>query len=170
MKQTATIAIIILIASLEMNAQAQTGKDMNRYAAVPGGFMMVLRQGDDLFYELEQLAKKENVKSATFTGLGFVNITFGFFDFTSKQYKPRNFEKVELANMTGSLAWKEGSPSIHAHGVVGDSEFQSHAGHILGATVSTGSLEIRISVMPQQFERKKDQQLGADVLNIDIGN
>ena len=31
----------------------------------------------------------------------------------------------ELANMTGTIAWKEGKPSIHAHGVVTDGSFQA---------------------------------------------
>ncbi|MEZ0611863.1 PPC domain-containing DNA-binding protein [Fibrella sp. WM1] len=138
-----------------------------RYTKVPAGYLMVLQQGDNVFEQLETLARQESIPSATFTGLGFVTIQFGFFDFKKKEYKPKTFTDVELTSLTGSLAWQEGKPSIHAHGVVGDAQFKAHAGHILSATVSTGSVEIMITVHPQRLERKMDEKLGANVLSLD---
>ncbi len=58
--------------------------------------------------------------------MGFVNITFGFFDFKTKTYNPSDFNGVELASMHGTLAAK-GEVSIHAHGVVTDKKFQALA-------------------------------------------
>lgn len=144
----------------------QNAKAMKAYTKVPNGFLMVLKQGEDLFMALERIAIDEHLPSANFTGMGFVNVTFGFFDFSTKEYKPGRFNNVELASMHGSIAWKEGKPSVHAHGVAGDSEFAAHAGHILAATVSTGSLEILITVHDKRLERKRDEQLGADVLDV----
>ena len=102
-----------------------------------------------------------------FTGMGFVDITFGFFDFETKKYKPRDFKHIELVSMHGTIAWKKGSTSIHAHGVVADKAFQAFGGHILNATVGTGSVEIFITVHDKQFERTKDDAIGADVLSLD---
>ena len=101
------------------------------------------------------------------TGMGFVDITFGFFDFETKKYNPRDFKSVELASMHGTIAWKNDSPSIHAHGVVADKTFQAFGGHILNATVGTGSVEILITVHDKSFERTKDDAIGADVLSLD---
>lgn len=39
---------------------------------MPAGYLMVLRQGDDILKEIEQLAINENIQSANFTGMGFV--------------------------------------------------------------------------------------------------
>lgn len=138
-----------------------------RYTQVPTGYMMVLRQGDSLFGMLEQFAHDENIPSASFTGMGFVDITFGFFDFNTKKYQPRDFKAVELASLHGSIAWKDGQPSIHAHGVAGDQSFRAYAGHILKASVGTGSLEIMITVHDKKFERSKDEKIGADVLDVE---
>jgi len=163
------ILAFIMVMMMMNESSGQTGDSLmlNRYTKVPSGFLMVLRQGDDLIKELESFATRENIPSASFTGMGFVNITFGFFDFKTKQYNPRDFMNVELASMHGTIAWKKKVPSIHCHGVVGDKNFQSFAGHILNATVGTGSLEILIIVHEKALERKKDESIGADVLQIE---
>jgi predicted DNA-binding protein with PD1-like motif len=140
---------------------------MKRYTKVPEGYLMVLHQGDNVFEQLEIFAQQENIPAANFTGMGFVDVTFGFFDFKTKQYDPKEFKGVELASMHGTIAWKEGKPNVHSHGVAGDKSFKAHAGHILSATVSTGSLEIMLIIHDKRLERKKDESIGADVLEIE---
>lgn len=158
-----TTAFLLIIACLLSFVQPSRAQ---QYTKVRSGYIMVLRQGENVINALEQFAVKENIPSANFTGMGFVNMTFGYFNFSTKQYTPRDFNRVELTSMHGSIAWKEGKPSIHAHGVIGNQSFESYSGHILKATVSTGSVEVLIVVHDKRLERKKDEQLGADVLEI----
>jgi uncharacterized protein len=166
------IGFVVAFALIAISARAQTAINANvehtmkSYSKVSNGYIMVLKQHQNLFDELERLATDEKIPSANFTGMGFVNITFGYFNFGTKEYQPGDYSNVELASMHGSIAWKEGRPSVHAHGVVGDQKFEAHAGHILKATVSTGSLEIMVTVHDKQFERRRDERLGADVLDI----
>lgn len=163
-----TLALIIYFAA-ENTAycQGMTQAPRKKYTEVPSGYLMVLRQGEDILNELEVFARALKIPSANFTGMGFVNVTFGFFDFQSKKYIPRNFNSVELVSMHGSIAWKEDSVSIHAHGVVADKDFHAFGGHILDAIVGTGSAEILLTIHDKRFERKKDAAIGADVLNLD---
>ncbi|TRW24382.1 DNA-binding protein [Flavobacterium zepuense] len=155
--------IFILMATLNANAQ-KTQPNIARYTKVPAGYLMVLRQGDDILKEIENLAVAENIPSATFTGMGFVNITFGFFDFKTKKYAPKDFKDMELASLNGSIAWQKGKPSIHAHGVVTGKDFMAYGGHILNGSVSTGSVEIMVTVHDKKLERILEQPLGANVL------
>ncbi len=67
-----------------------------KYSKTPTGYLMVLTQGDNLFEHLEAFAKAENIPSANFSGMGFVNITFGFFDAKTQQYNPKDFKDMEL--------------------------------------------------------------------------
>jgi predicted DNA-binding protein with PD1-like motif len=97
------------------------------------GYLMVLRQGDNVFAHLEQLAEREQIPSASFVGMGFLSeVRFGFYDFTRKAFDPTTLYEVELASMTGTIAWQEGKPSIHAHGVVAGRDFTAIGGHLLG--------------------------------------
>lgn len=141
-----------------------------RWISTPTGFLMVLREGDDVFARLEALTVQEDVPSASFMGFGFLRrATFGFYDFERREYRPRTFEQLELANMTGTLAWKEGKPSVHAHGVAGDAGFATVGGHLLGLEVGTGSLEITVIRHERRLEREVEPRIGANILSLGTG-
>lgn len=156
---------MVCFAVICLSSQAQS-TDTVRYVKTPTGYFMVLRQGDDIFQEIEKMAIAEKIPSANLTGMGFVNAKFGFFDFKTKEYKPKEFQKVEMASMTGSIAWQKDKPSLHIHGVVTDATFKATGGHLLAATVSTGSLEITVIVHNKKLERKMEEPLGANVLQL----
>ena len=150
------------------SSMAQKSPDTHkRYTKVPAGFLMVLRQDDDVLAKIKDLAITENIPSANFTGMGFVDATFGYFDTKTKKYTPKQYKAMELASMTGSIAWQNDTVSLHTHGVVTDKNFQSYGGHMLAAKVGTGSVEILVTVHDQKLERILEQPLGANVLSLD---
>lgn len=151
---------------LILSLTATTAIGQPKYTKVPTGYLMVLREGDDVFSELERFAELEKIPSASLSGFGFVNAKFGFFNFKTKQYDPKEFKKVELTSMTGSIAWKDGKPSLHCHGTVAGSDFKVYGGHLLGADVGTGSVEIMITVFDQKLERLTEDPPGANVLQL----
>ncbi|CAG5068164.1 hypothetical protein DYBT9623_00893 [Dyadobacter sp. CECT 9623] len=155
----------LLLSTIQLSAQSKSDS-IPKYVKVPAGFVMVLRQGDNVFKEIENMATKEQIPSANFTGMGFVSAKFGFFNFKTKEYDPKNFKDVELASMQGSIAWQNGKPSLHCHGVVTGKDFKAYGGHLLEATVGTGSVEIMITVHDKQFQRLMEEPPGANVLNI----
>jgi predicted DNA-binding protein with PD1-like motif len=141
--------------------------DHKRYIPTPNGYLMVPRQGDDVFARLEALMREEKIPAATIAGFGFLSTaTFGYFDFETKEYRPKTFNDLELTNLTGTLAWKEGKPAIHAHGVAGDESFRTFGGHVLSLEVGRGSLEISVVVIPTRLERAVDAEIGANVLQL----
>lgn len=167
--KTSKFLLIILSVFFTIGMTAQD-KSKKRYIKVPEGYLMVLLQGDAIFKEIEAFAKAENIPSANFTGMGFVNMTFGFFDFKKRKFDPKEFKDMELASMNGTIAWQKGKVSVHAHGIVTDKNFNAFGGHILDGTVGTGSVEIMILVHDQTLERKHEDYIGANVLCIDKCN
>lgn len=165
------IKLFLILFSLFL-ATGMTAQDKSkkRYIKVPEGYLMVLLQGDNILKELETFATAEKIPSANFTGIGFVSMTFGYYDFKKKKFNPKEFKDVELASMNGTIAWQKGKPSVHAHGVVTDENFNAFGGHILDGTVGTGSLEVMILVHDQTLERKHEDYIGANVLCIDKCN
>lgn len=155
------------MALLTANAQQKTDTEKCRFIKTEYGYLMVLREGDDVLANIENLAKEKQIPSANFTGIGFASdATFGFFDFNTKKFNPKTFNKVEMGSLTGSIAWSEGKPSIHIHGVATDDKFNAYGGHILALKVGTGSMEIYVTVHNQKLERKLEQPLGANVLQL----
>lgn len=137
-----------------------------KYIRVSEGYLMVLKQGDSLFPELEHLAVKEHIPSASFSGIGFADVEFGLFNSRTKKYRSKTFNELEIASLEGSIAWQNGAPSIHAHGVGANKHFRAFAGHILSAKVGTGSLEILITLHNKKLERVKDEPSGANILEL----
>lgn len=159
--------LILLVTIITMNTIFAQQKHPCRYIKTPSGYLMVLRQGDDVLAHIENLAKAENTPSASFTGIGFAaEVTFGFYDFEAKKFNPKTFKKVEMGSLTGSIAWNEKGPSIHLHGIATDEKFNAFGGHILSLHVGTGSMEIYITVNDKKLERKVEQPLNANVLQL----
>ncbi|GAB3700648.1 hypothetical protein GCM10027592_27830 [Spirosoma flavus] len=148
---------------LVLSVQAQQPA---KYIKTPTGYVMVLRQGDNVLAELEQFTLTEKIPSASLTGFGFVHPTFGFWNAKKKEYEPKSMRDMEMASMTGSIAWKDGKPALHMHGVVTDKDFKAFGGHILALEVGTGSVEITITVHSTQLIRETDQATGAAVLRL----
>lgn len=150
-----------------MNLFSAQQKETCKYTKTPTGYLMVLRQDDDVLVHIENLAKTENIPSASFTGIGFASeVTFGFYDFKAKKFNPETFKKVEMGSLTGSVAWNEKGPSIHVHGIATDDQFKAVGGHILSLRVGTGSMEIYVAVNDEKLERKIEQPLNANVLQM----
>jgi len=165
MKPLKILSFLCIVCIAALNSAAQTS-GLTKYTKVTNGYVMVLRQGDSLFFHLEQLALAEKIPFAHFTGFGFANVTFGFFNTETKQFEPKYFENLEMGVVTGSIARQKGKPSLHIHGTGSDRNFNAFGGHILSAVVSTGSLELFITVTNKKFERIKEEELGANVLEV----
>jgi predicted DNA-binding protein with PD1-like motif len=165
-----TLIVLLFVLTLRIGSPAMAQRPLSRntpeYIKVPSGYLMVLREGDNVLERIKNLALQEQIPSANFSAMGFVNITFGFFNFKTKTYKPGSFRNVELASMNGSIAWQSDSVSIHAHGVATDENFAAHGGHILEAIVSTGSVEILVTVHDILLQRHKEDPPGANVLQL----
>jgi predicted DNA-binding protein with PD1-like motif len=157
----------LTLSCMATNGGAQTPELKGKFMKTSTGYLMVLRHGDNVLQSLEQLSRDQNIPAGSFVGIGFMSeATFGFYDFSRKQFDPKTYHNVEMANMIGSIAWKEGKPSIHAHGTVTGGNFEAAGGHLLGLTVGTGSCEITVTVYPERLERFTDPEIQANVLGL----
>lgn len=161
-------ALMLSAALAGLAAAPGRAGEQRRWVKTPTGYLVVLRRGDDVFARLEALAAEEKIPSASLAGIGFLRaVTFGFYDFDKRAFAPKTFNDVEMAGLTGSIAWKGGKPSIHAHATVAGRDFQAVGGHILAAEVGTGSVEITVIAHDRKLERQLDPEIGADVLDLE---
>jgi predicted DNA-binding protein with PD1-like motif len=143
-----------------------TAPDDTRFLRTSNGYLMVLRQGDDVFAQLIELTRRMSIPSASLVGLGFGHATFGFWDAAQRRFNPRRFDNVEIGSLVGSLAWKGGAPLPHLHAVACDSTFAAYGGHLLALEVGTGSMELTITLHDRLLQRQTDERTGANVLDL----
>lgn len=161
---------LILCLTAVMSQAQQKVEDKCRFIKTEDGYLMVLREGDNVISLIENLINEQQIPSGNFTGIGFAGeVTFGFFDFKTKKFNPKTLRKVEMGNLTGSIAWNEDKPSLHIHGIATDEKFNAYGGHILSLQVGTGSMEIYITTNSEKLQRKIEQSLGANVLQLSCG-
>lgn len=135
--------------------------------ATPTGYLMVLRQGNDVLAALEALAVRTGIGGATFSGFGFAGrATFGFFDVERGDYVPQEFADLEMVALQSSLAWQDGKPSVHMHGVGAGADHRAVGGHVLALIVGRGSMELTITVAGKPLMRAHDAAIGANVLQL----
>jgi len=160
-------SILVFFGVTFAQAQQKDSASKCRYVKTATGYLMVLREGDNVIESIEKLVKEEKIPSGNFTGIGFAQeVTFGFYDFNLKKFNPKTFNKVEMGSITGSIAWNGEKPSLHIHGVATDDQFNAYGGHILSLKVGTGSMEVYVTLNNEKLERKIEQPLNANVLQL----
>lgn len=138
-----------------------------KYVKTPTGYLLVLKPGDDVSAHLSELAEREKIPGGSVSGIGFLEeVKFAFFDVQTKQYIPKTYNDVELTNLTGSLAWKDGKPSLHIHATVAGRDYQAYGGHILESRVGRGTLELYVTVFEKPLDRIFDTEINANTLKI----
>jgi predicted DNA-binding protein with PD1-like motif len=131
-------------------------------------YALIFDRGDEVSTTLLAFAKENKLTAAHFTAIGgFSDLTLGYFDRKRKDYKKIPLsEQVEVLSLVGDIALKEdGTPQVHAHVVVGDSNGMAHGGHILEAHVWP-TLELMLEETPAHLRRRYDSETGLTLIDV----
>lgn len=130
-------------------------------------FAIILDTNDEVMHCIETFASEQNLKASQFNAIGaFSKATFGFFDFSIKDYKKIEIdEQVEVLNVAGDISLYKNEIKIHAHVVVGKSDGTAHGGHLLKAYVHP-TLEIILTESPAYLVREMDKDLHIPLIKI----
>jgi predicted DNA-binding protein with PD1-like motif len=128
---------------------------------------VVFDAGDEVMAGLVELAGRERLSAAHFTGIGALSAaTLGFFDLERKEYvKIPVGEQVEVVSLAGNIARDDGRPKVHAHLVVSTSSGAAMGGHLLDARVRP-TLEIVVVESPRHLRRTWDPATGLALLDL----
>ena len=124
-----------------------------------------LAVGDEVIASLKALARAERIPAASLTGLGAVDdITLALYHPARREYlTTRLTEELEVATLTGNIAWLGEDPVVHIHGVVSRADCSTAAGHFVQARVSV-TLEVMLHLYPERIERKPEPSVGLNLL------
>jgi uncharacterized protein len=133
----------------------------------PRTFLIVLGKNDDLIAALYKFAQANQIKGASFTGLGAVGCAaLGFFDQKTRAYKLIKIpEQVELASLTGNIGSREGKYVVHTHAVVAVENGLCQGGHVLYAPAFP-TVEIMLTETDTTIERHKDAETGLSLFDL----
>jgi predicted DNA-binding protein with PD1-like motif len=129
-------------------------------------YVIRLDRGEKVVETLTRFCEKRKVRSAFFQGIGTCRrAELGFFLMDKGRYK---FRKVpgdqEITSLTGNVSLLDGKPFIHAHIVLGGSDFISHSGHLKEAEV-LATCEIVLTPLSRSLTRTHSRSTGLTLLD-----
>lgn len=130
-------------------------------------FAVVMDRGDDAAAELMRFATDHHVGAAGLTAVGACQAaTIGYFDPVLKDYRNRTFnDQMEVLSLVGDIALREGTPSVHAHVVLGRPDFSTIGGHLQHLIVSP-TLEVIVTETPGHLAKRIDQDTGLALIDL----
>ncbi|MCC6328942.1 MAG: DNA-binding protein [Acidobacteria bacterium] len=130
-------------------------------------YVLVFETGDSVIDGLLAFAKKQDIRSGFFYGVGACHhVTLGFFDHKRKEYlRTPVEEQVEVMSLAGNITLFEDAPKIHAHIVIGKQDSTAHGGHLIEAIVSP-TLEVFFSTSPEVLHRTRDAETNLPLIEL----
>jgi uncharacterized protein len=129
-------------------------------------FVVALEIGEEVVSSITEFARQLSLDSSSVTGIGaFQHLRLGFFDYERSDFRQNVIdEQVELLTLVGNIAdSEEGTPTLHAHVVVGRADATTRGGHLVEAVVRP-TLELIIVEYPDYLQRRHDEKTGLVLL------
>ena len=124
-----------------------------------------IEKGEEFLAVFKSFVQKKDL-SCNFSIIGACGeVELSYFDVATKKYfnKIFNTGNIEIISVNGNVAWLEGDPIVHAHGVFSDEEYKCFGGHVTKLIISiTG--EVVIDWLPKKIMKKLDPETGLRLL------
>lgn len=130
-------------------------------------YVVVMDEGDEAMAALSSFARDEGLGAAQLTAVGaFTSAVLGWYDRKAQEYRHIAVdEQCEVLSLIGDVALKDGSPSVHAHCVVGLPDGSTRGGHLLEGHVWP-TLEVVVRESPAQLRKTMRPEVGLALIDL----
>ena len=128
-------------------------------------YMLIFAKGDEVVAGLTEFAKKNNIKSGHYTGIGdMLTAKAGWFDYKLKKFLIIPIDTAEVTSFTGDVAWYKGNPVAHTHMSAALKDGSVKGGHLL-ELISGPTMEIVFVEEPVWLHKKLDPEFEATLID-----
>lgn len=131
-------------------------------------YLVRLEKGEEVIESLEHFADAYRLGFASLVAIGtFERVTLGYYDPEAKAYRNQGVEEgVEVLTMSGNVSrGEDGRRMVHAHVIVGRSDYSTLGGHVVEATVGP-TLEVIVQIAPTTIRRRHDPDTGLQLWDL----
>lgn len=179
MKTLLSPLLLILCLTLTTRAQdyvsptnpAQTGRSpgvkvkLLSSTATTKTYVLIFAKNDEVVSGVTEFARKYNVKSAHYTGIGdALSAKVGWFDYGRNEFKVIPIGESEISSLIGDIAVFDGKSVAHTHINVATSDGISHGGHLLELFVGP-TLELFVTVEPTPLYKRLSPEFKAGIID-----
>jgi predicted DNA-binding protein with PD1-like motif len=132
------------------------------------GYFLRLERGEDIVNTLENFTRERNLKSGSIQAIGAVSsIELGFYHLNKKEYSWKKYDQnLEIAALTGNIAYSNGEVVIHLHGVFANEDNSCFGGHVKNAKVSA-TCEVYIMEFDKLLTRSFNDEIGLKLIDLE---
>jgi len=137
------------------------------YDITPFGYIIRIHANEKLTQTLAAFAKEQEITGAFFYGLGALRWTrIGIYRMDTFEYTFQEFDEPhEITNVSGNITRHDGSPLIHAHMTIADSEQNAFGGHCDEAIIEP-TCELTCFTGTTPLERTHDDRSDLPLLDL----
>jgi hypothetical protein len=130
-------------------------------------YVIRLKKGDEVISEIIDFCDRHKIASGWLSGLGAAShAELAIYDLEKKEYFRKTIsDTLEIANLTGNISKLDSKTTIHCHATLALSNFNAVAGHV-DKLIVAATCEIIIFEIEAKLERKHDQEIGLNLLEI----
>jgi uncharacterized protein len=120
---------------------------------------------EELIATVQAFCEERGIQHAWLSALGSAKeLELAYYDLEHKEYQPVALqERVEIVNITGNIALKEGKAFCHAHGTFSRADMSTLGGHINRCAISA-TCEVRLEAGEGEVRRTFDETTGLHIL------
>ena len=146
---------------------ATSASHMKALRRSDGRWVLVLRRGEPVVATVLGWVEREQIASGSLSGLGSIrDAELGYYDLDKREYLRRRWPgDMEVVNLTGNLARRDGQPVLHAHATLSGPDFAAVGGHLFEATVAV-TLELEVRPGADAVRRAPDEETGLNLIHL----
>ena len=131
-------------------------------------FVVVMEKGDEAAGQLVRFARAHGVSAAGLTAVGGCRgATLGYFDAETMDKRSRTFDgQMEVLSLIGDIGTQDGEPALHAHVVLGRSDYTTIGGH-LHRMVVYPTMEVIVTETPGHLAKRIDPETGMALIDLE---
>src|SRR5699024_6251627 len=131
--------------------------------------VLVLEQGEDIIEAVTDLAREQNGKFGTVSGIGACDdVELNFYNLETKTYEKKEIkEPLELIRLLSNISHIDEKPFAHLHATFSTNQYETLSGHLTKAVVSA-TAEIVITMTNLDINRKHNADIGLNLLDLYI--
>ncbi|OGZ60648.1 MAG: hypothetical protein A2932_00420 [Candidatus Spechtbacteria bacterium RIFCSPLOWO2_01_FULL_46_10] len=125
-----------------------------------------LDPGEEFIKTLQDFCEKKGIYAGSLEAVGSAKeLQLACYNLGRKEYEMKDFsEFVEILNVTGNVALKEGKVFVHAHGVFGRADMTTFGGHVNKCVISA-TAEVVLRAGEGEVKREFDETTGLYLLS-----
>lgn len=128
-------------------------------------YILRFDRGEEFIPTLQHFCTIHEIKAAYFHGIGACHkLELAWYNLETKDYEVHNIEEnLEITSLTGNIALIDDVVFAHTHGVFGNRQLQTLAGHVKSMEISA-TCELKLDVFEGEIKREFDDVTGLKLM------